>query len=151
MHKEMMITFSTFQIRYRLIWLCHYSSVPEAKLQLTEIGGSHLFICWAITAVFPKRNCSILRSGVHIHLYVGPLLQCSRSKTAAYWDRGFTSIYMLGHYCSVPEAKYSKYAKVARMHYFCTIALRTSRAVLTWAWASRRVDLFSKQVIIFCC
>ena len=28
---------------------------------------------------------------------------------------------------------YSKYAKVARMHYFCTIALRTSRAVLTRA------------------
>ena len=26
---------------------------------------------------------------------------------------------------------YSKYAKVARVHYFCTIALRTSRAVLT--------------------
>ena len=53
---------------------------------------------------------------------------------------------------------YSKYAKVARVHYFCTIALRTSRAVLTQAWASRRVDLrerrvdsFSKRVIIFCC
>ena len=52
---------------------------------------------------------------------------------------------------------YSKYAKVARVHYFCTIALRTSRAVLTRAWASRRVDLrerkvdsFSKRVIIFC-
>ena len=28
---------------------------------------------------------------------------------------------------------YSKYAKVARVHYFCTIALRTSRAVLTQA------------------
>ena len=26
---------------------------------------------------------------------------------------------------------YSKYAKVARVHYFCTIALRISRAVLT--------------------
>ena len=35
---------------------------------------------------------------------------------------------------------YSKYAKVARVHYFCTIALRTSRAVMTRAWASRRVD-----------
>ena len=52
---------------------------------------------------------------------------------------------------------YSKYAKVARVHYFCTIALRTSRAVLTRAWASRRVDLrerwvdlFSKRVMIFC-
>ena len=52
---------------------------------------------------------------------------------------------------------YSKYAKVARVHYFCTIALRTSRAVLTRALASRRVDLrerrvdsFSKRVIIFC-
>ena len=52
---------------------------------------------------------------------------------------------------------YSKYAKVARVHYFCTIALRTSRAVVTRAWASRRVDLrerrvdsFSKRVIIFC-
>ena len=45
---------------------------------------------------------------------------------------------------------YSKYAKVAHMHYFYTIALRTSRAVLTWAWASCRVDLFSKRVILFC-
>ena len=52
---------------------------------------------------------------------------------------------------------YSRYAKVARVHYFCTIALRTSCAVLTRAWASRRVDLrkrrvdsFSKRVIIFC-
>ena len=51
---------------------------------------------------------------------------------------------------------YSKYAKVAHVHYFCTIALRTSRAVLTRAWESRRVDLrkrrvdlFSKRVIIF--
>ena len=51
----------------------------------------------------------------------------------------------------------SGYAKVARVHYFCTIALRTCRTVLTRAWASRRVDLrehrvdsFSKQVIIFC-
>ena len=42
---------------------------------------------------------------------------------------------------------YSKCAKVARVHYFCTIALRTSRAVLTQAWVSRRVDLFSKRVI----
>ena len=52
---------------------------------------------------------------------------------------------------------YSKYAKVARVHYFCTIALRTSRVVLTRAWASRKVDLrerrvdsFSKRVIICC-
>ena len=52
---------------------------------------------------------------------------------------------------------YSKYAKVARVHYFCTIALRISRAVVTRAWASRRVDLrerkvdsFSKRVIMFC-
>ena len=51
---------------------------------------------------------------------------------------------------------YSKYAKVASVHYFCTIALRTSCAVLTRAWASRRVNLrerrvglFFKRVIIF--
>ena len=51
---------------------------------------------------------------------------------------------------------YSKYAKVACVHYFCTIALRTSHAVLTRAWAlrrvdlrKRRVDLFSKRVIFF--
>ena len=29
------------------------------------------------------------------------------------------------------NSEYLKYAKVARVHYFCTIALRTSRAVLT--------------------
>ena len=55
------------------------------------------------------------------------------------------------------NSRYSKYAKVARLHYFCTIALRTSRAVLTRAYASRRVDLherridlFSERVIVFC-
>ena len=31
------------------------------------------------------------------------------------------------------KSGYSKYAKVARVHYFCTIALRTSRAVVTRA------------------
>ena len=31
---------------------------------------------------------------------------------------------------------YPKYAKVARVHYFCTIALRTSRAVLTGNYIS---------------
>ena len=45
---------------------------------------------------------------------------------------------------------YSKYAKVSHVHYFCTIALRTTRAVLTRAWGSRRVNLFSERVIIFC-
>ena len=41
---------------------------------------------------------------------------------------------------------YSKYAKVARVHYFCTIALWTSCAVPTWAWASRGVDLRERRV-----
>ena len=63
------------------------------------------------------------------------------------------------HYAHVAanlNSGYSKYAKVACVHYFCTIALQTSRAVLTRAWAScrvdlreRRVDLFSKRVTIF--
>ena len=44
---------------------------------------------------------------------------------------------------------YSKYVKVARVHYFCTIALRTSCAVLTRAWASRRVDLRERRVDSF--
>ena len=44
---------------------------------------------------------------------------------------------------------YSKYAKAGRVHYFCTIALRTSRAVLTRAWASRRVDLRKRRVDSF--
>ena len=39
---------------------------------------------------------------------------------------------------------YSKYAKVARVHYFCTIALRTSRAVLTQR--ERRVGLIYASV-----
>ena len=48
---------------------------------------------------------------------------------------------------------YSKSVKVERVHYICTIALQTSRAVLTraWrgltrAWASRRVDLRKRRV-----
>ena len=31
------------------------------------------------------------------------------------------------------NSEFSKYAKIARVHYFCTIALQTSRAVLTRA------------------
>ena len=52
---------------------------------------------------------------------------------------------------------YSNYAKVVRMHYFCTIVLRTPRAVLTRTWVLSRVDLrkrrgdsMSTWVIIFC-
>ena len=50
------------------------------------------------------------------------------------------------HYAhAVPNLNsgYSKYAKVARVHYFCTIALRTSRAVLT---RERRVGLIYASV-----
>ena len=54
--------------------------------------------------------------------------------------------------------EYLKYAKVARMHYFSTIALRTSHAMLTWAWAlhrvdsrQHRVDLFATRGLLFCC
>ena len=59
------------------------------------------------------------------------------------------------HYAHVAanlNTGYSKYAKVARVHYFCTIALRTSRAVLMRRvdLRERKVDLFSKRVIIFC-
>ena len=62
------------------------------------------------------------------------------------------------HYAHVAanlNSGYSKYAKVVRVHYFCTIALRTYRAVLTRAsrrvdLRERRVDSFSKRVIIFC-
>ena len=42
---------------------------------------------------------------------------------------------------------YLKCTKVVRMHYFCTIALRTSGAVLTQA--SRRVDLHECKVGLF--
>ena len=37
------------------------------------------------------------------------------------------------HYAHAAANLNSGYAKVARVHYFCTIALRTSRAVLTRA------------------
>ena len=52
---------------------------------------------------------------------------------------------------------YSKYAKVACVHYFSTIALRTPHAVLTLARAlrgvdscARRVDSIVTWVILFC-
>ena len=31
---------------FRLIWPCHYCSVPEVKLWRPKIGGSYPFICW---------------------------------------------------------------------------------------------------------
>ena len=44
---------------------------------------------------------------------------------------------------------YSKYAKVACVHYVCTISLRTSHAELTGAWASRSVIYVSVGLIYF--
>ena len=38
-----------------------------------------------------------------------------------------------GHAADNLNSGYSKYAKVARVHYFCTFALETSRAMLTRA------------------
>ena len=75
-----------------------------------------------------------------------------------YWFRNIPTLRLhYAHAAANLNSGHSKYAKVARVHYFCTIALRTSRAVLTRAWASRRVNLrelrvdsFSKWVIIFC-
>ena len=80
----------------------------------------------------------------------------SWNRTTWYWLHSIHTLRV--HYVHAAanlNSGYSKYAKVVRVHYFCTIALRTSRAVLTWA--SRRVDLrehrvdsFSKRVIICC-
>ena len=51
---------------------------------------------------------------------------------------GFTDIHTLrvhyAHAAANLNSGYSKYAIVARVHYFCTIALWTSRAVLMRAW-----------------
>ena len=67
------------------------------------------------------------------------------------------SSYTNAHAAAKLNSGYSKYAKVARVHYYCTIALWTPCAVLTRAWASRRVglrecrtDSFSTQIITFC-
>ena len=92
------------------------------------------------------------------------IFACSKSSPHNYFQRRpymyhIYNIHTLrvhyAHAAANLNSGYSKYAKVARVHYFCTIALRTYSAVLTRAWASRRVDLrerridlFSKRVII---
>ena len=43
------------------------------------------------------------------------------------------SAYTTAHAAANLNSGYSKYAKAARVHYFCTIALRISRAVVTRA------------------
>ena len=53
------------------------------------------------------------------------------------------------HYARAAANLNSGYAKVARVHYFCTIALHTSRSVLTRAWASRRAYLRERRVDLF--
>ena len=89
------------------------------------------------------------------------ILKMSGIAPPVHRTRSLTWIHTLrvhyAHAAANLNSGYSKYAKVGRVHYFCTIALRTSRAVLTRAWASRRVDLrkrrvdlFSKRVITFC-
>ena len=58
-------------------------------------------------------------------------------KKAKYQLHQFKHIHTLRVYYAHAAANlnlgYLKYAKVACVHYFCTIALRTSRAVLTRA------------------
>ena len=66
---------------------------------------------------------------------------CSQGMQMPSISRNLLHIYIPYHTLCVHNAHaaanlnsgYSKYAKVARVHYFCTIALRTSRAVLTQA------------------
>ena len=54
-----------------------------------------------------------------------------------YMSEGISHIHTLrvhyAHAAANLNSGNSKYAEVARVHYFCTIALRTSRAVLTRA------------------
>ena len=45
---------------------------------------------------------------------------------------------------------YSKYAKVARVHYYISRSADASVSVARVDLRERRVDLFSKRVIIFC-
>ena len=48
-----------------------------------------------------------------------------------FWLLGIHTLHVhYAHTAANLNSGYSKYGKVARMHYFCTIALRTSRAVL---------------------
>ena len=44
---------------------------------------------------------------------------------------------------------YSKYAKVACLHYFSTIELQTPHAMLTLEWVSRRVDSSVRRLNTF--
>ena len=63
----------------------------------------------------------------------------------------FSILTLLVHYAHAAanlNSGYSKYAKVGRMHYFCTITLRTS-PVLMRAWASHRVDLYVSVGLIY--
>ena len=111
-----------------LVWLLVYAEgTPEGTLQL-------LHCTVAPVGVAAAYKCTLTATLTCIHT-----LRVQYAHAAANLNSG-----------------YSKYMKVARVHYY-TIALRTSRAVLTRAWASRRVDLrerrvdlFSKRVIIFC-
>ena len=45
---------------------------------------------------------------------------------------------------------YTKYAKVARVHYFCIIALRIPYAQRMVHSRARRIDSFTLRVILFC-
>ena len=72
-------------------------------------------------------------------IYLNPYIQCF-SKLFGYmcWlvDCVLSIHTLRVHYAHAAanlNSGYSKYAKVARVHYFCTIALRTSRAVLARA------------------
>ena len=89
-----------------------------------------------------------------VYLWSTKIIQCSCNNVSNTRNKFLLIIHTFrvhyAHTAANLNSGYSRYAKVARVHYFCTIALRISREVLTRAWASHRVDLFSKRVIIFC-
>ena len=121
-----------------------------------HIRSAGLCLC-----IFSKMHIVNLKSyrGVEIYKRVqgadpfeinaSPWHDCRNSLHGGVWNsygvsHWFIHIHTLrvhyAHAAANLNSGYSKYAKVARMHYFCTIALRTSRAVLTRAWASRAID-----------
>ena len=126
--------------------LIHDSRIPNTKCvhydldklnQMPNVSimiSSHVYILVENQILSQKthRMCSLI-SGRHRQTINLPPNLFHMVETKDYVTRFHTLRVHYAHAAANLNSGYSKYSKVARVHYFCTIALRTSRAVLTRA------------------
>ena len=103
------------------------SSMPRADTSMIIAPSTNMYS--RNTIIFPVFDVPITTNYVYKY-YIHVTIEYSKVNGLSYIH---TLRVHYAHAAANLNSGYSKYTKAARVHYFCTIALRTSRAVLTRA------------------